>query len=408
MTVRARACLVHFFLFSNGNWSNVGNGVSWNSVRVLEQPPPAFLLPLLVSNDLLGMARLFSIANTTTTTTASGALTSGNEDGNATFALSSGAMWLGSGQVDGQFARIGIACECKAANRSVLGASQLRLTPGATPTTFGASVTSDADGAPLDVVNASDIGALLGVGESTTARGQPTAVLRAPAGKDYLFVDLYTQTSEQGTAVYNSTSIAVGSLATPPLNVARGANGTLPLDVPLRATATLLVGSTAYLYFDTPSFSSLAKVDVDALAGGGSARTLALSYFQSISLTNASSAVWVANVSDAGALNFGCSIRSLFGQRALCVAPLETQSSSNLTRNALQYFELLQPWTRKTDVVPLLTSAWGAPFVSASWHAETLAASSVWLSTVSAVVNVTEAMPHTLNTPSFHLLEFRS
>lgn len=146
--------------------------------------------------------------------------------------------------------------------------------------------------------------------------------------------------------MFNSSGIASGNFSTPPLVVTRSGNNTF-VPWPIEPTAALLLDDEVYLYIDLPQYSTIARVDgVAALASGKPT----LSYYQHISLTNATRADWTSNVSLSAAPDFGCSVRALLGMRALCVSPLETQPSTNLTRNSIQYFELLTPWSRRTDV----------------------------------------------------------
>jgi hypothetical protein len=138
---------------------------------------------------------------------------------------------------------------------------------------------------------------------------------------------------------------------------------------------------------------------------------LTLEHTQQNSSIIASHVVWVNNITEARALDFGCSVHTLLGSRALCVSPLESQNSSvpdSPQRNAVAFFELQHPWSLQTDVKTLFTSPYGSPIVSVTWHAETMTDKSVWYSYVPFIAGVTEAMPHTLNLPTFNLLEFES
>jgi len=390
--------------FPVSDWLRVSSNLL---VRRSEERYPAFLLPLLVTSDLLGTARLFSIGEVASMLTATG---NGNtSNGEANFNLTSNATWLGAGQVTGQFSRIGVGCECQAANRSILGASALSLSRFPNGTVNGVVFSADVDGgnSAVDVVNATDVAAALGVSESTHARAQPTAYLRTPK-TDYLFVDVFTQTSEQGVAVYAGSGIATGSInALPDTSLTLARNGTF-VPWPIRPTAATMVGGVVYFYIDTANISTLAKVDNVASLNCGRPT---LQYFSGISQTNASEAVWVSNITQAQALDFGCSVHAVMGVRVLCLSPLESQNSSipnSPQRNSVAYFELKHPWSlADTNVVTLFSSAWSAPIVSLTWHPETNSANSVWFSYVPLIDGVTEAMPHTLNLPTFNLLEFQ-
>lgn len=96
--------------FTVGNWLAVGNGMQWGQLRVSEERDPPFLLPLLVENELLGCARLFSVP----TSVSSNSNSNNNNNvyqsyrrygsnatdggGDANFTLTNNAIWLGGGQ----------------------------------------------------------------------------------------------------------------------------------------------------------------------------------------------------------------------------------------------------------------------------------------------------------------------
>ena len=111
-------------------WEKTGHG-AWSTVRSVQVPDPAFLLPTFVAEQLLGAQRLFAFAlppsHSNASSYAGAAYASTGEHDSVP--VQRRAAWLATEQVLGQFARIGVSCGCQRANRTVLGSSILKLTP---------------------------------------------------------------------------------------------------------------------------------------------------------------------------------------------------------------------------------------------------------------------------------------